>query len=171
MRHWIIAVCLLFVSIPAMADGPAEAASPAVYTKTVDRPMDQAYPLLYEALEAENFWVVMEMNMGQRLAGMKERMGDAYNRSQLTGIRGMVFCNLFWTNRIANADPDMLGICPLSATLYEKDGRTTITMVNPAQVAKGSKAEPEASALGELLMQIVEEAYQDETVHARRNAN
>ena len=42
----------------------------------------------------------------------------------LSSVRSMVFRHIWWTNRIANADPDLLALCPLHLSIYGKDGKT-----------------------------------------------
>jgi len=118
------------------------AGNPALYKKTIDKPMSAAYDSVYAALEDNHFYVVFEANIGKNMAGFSDRWGNEYNTNKLTAIRSMVFCNVVYANRVANADPDMLALCPLRATLIEKDGKTTILFVRPASMAKDSKALP-----------------------------
>ncbi len=44
-----------------------------------------------------------------------------YNRSKLSAIRSMVFCNGWYANQVSNKDPHMLALCPLHMTLIEKE--------------------------------------------------
>ena len=118
------------------------AGNPALYKKTIDKPLSAAYDSVYAALEANHFYVVFEANIGKNMAGFSDRWGKQYNTNKLTAIRSMVFCNVVYANRVANADPDMLALCPLSATFIEKDGKTTIFFVRPTSMAKDSKALP-----------------------------
>jgi uncharacterized protein (DUF302 family) len=136
----------------------AWAAPPSVYVKQTDLPMDAAYDRVYKALETNKFWVVFEADLAARMASFKDRWGDNYNRQGLSAAKSMVFCNIWWTNSIASADPDMLSLCPLHLSLYEKDGKTSVTMLRPSAVAKGSGAEQEAAELEEELIGVIEGA-------------
>lgn len=112
----------------------------AIYKQTVDVPMDKVYPSVYSALEEARFYVVFEPYISKSISRFKEKWGDDYNRNKLTGIRSMVFCNGWYANKVSNADPDMLALCPLSLSLYEKSGKTTIVFVRPSVVAEQSRA-------------------------------
>ncbi len=152
MRSSIL-VFLLFVSLSAVAQAPS------VYKKTVRLDLDSAYQKVHGALEAQRFWVVFEADMGKRMARFAERWGEDYNRNNLTGVRSMVFCHIWWTNQIANADPDMLAMCPLHLSLYERDGTTAVVMLRPSVLARGSSAEAKAAELETELIGIIEGAF------------
>jgi hypothetical protein len=117
--------------------------------------LDEAYQRVYAALEKEKFWVVFEADLGERMAGFREQWGEDYNRSGLSGARSLVFCNLWWTNRIAGADPDMLSICPLHLSLYARGGTTSVVLLRPSVMAQGSGAETEAAELERELTGII----------------
>ena len=143
---------LFMVSVAAVAE------TPSVFKKSVALDMDSTYAKVHRALEDQRFWVVFEADMGARMARFAERWGEDYNRSNLSGVKSMVFCHIWWTNRIANADPDMLAMCPLHLSLYERDGKTTVVMLRPSVLAKGSGAEAEAAELEAELVGIIEGA-------------
>jgi hypothetical protein len=142
MKRLLPGLLLLLILPLTAAAGPA-----GVLRLTSDQPIEAVYDRLYKALEAEKFWVVFEADMGQRMAKMAERWGEDYNRSGLDAVKSLVFCNLWWTNRLANADPDLLGLCPLHATLYVKEGMTVVVMPAIGAMAEGS---PGAGAAREL---------------------
>ena len=120
----------------------------------------EAYDRVYRALEAEEFWVVFEANMGDRMARFAERWGADYNRNELGGIKAMVFCNMEWTNHIANADPLLLGLCPLHLTVYERRGETFIVFPRPSYIARGSPGATRAAELEAVLRGILEKALE-----------
>ena len=153
MRPLVLAL-LLLISLAAFAE------SPSVYKKTVALDMDSTYEKVHRALEDKRFWVVFEADMGARMARFAERWGEDYNRSNLSGVKSMVFCHIWWTNQIANADPDMLAMCPLHLSLYERDGRTTVVMLRPSVLARGSGAENKAAELESELIGIIEGALE-----------
>jgi uncharacterized protein (DUF302 family) len=96
--------------------------------------------------------------MGQRMAKFADRWGEDYNRNGLQSIRSLVFCNIWWTNRIANADPDLLGLCPLHLSLYAKDGNTVVLLPRLSAMAEGSPGKEAASELEAELRKIVQSA-------------
>ncbi len=118
------------------------AAEPAVFRLTAEGGVERFYPKVYQALEEEGFYVVFEADIGGSLSRFAERWGEDYNRSGLSAIRSMVFCNGWYANAVSNADPVLLAMCPLRMTLVEKDGRTTALFARPTAVAAGSAALP-----------------------------
>jgi len=136
------------------------AGSGAVYVKTVEMDLEAAYRAVYGALEEHRFWVVFEADMGERMAGFKDRWGEDYNRGGLDGARSMVFCNIWWTNQIANADPDLLALCPLHVSLYAQAGKTSIVMLRPSVIAEGSPGQAKAAELEQELVGIIEAAFE-----------
>lgn len=145
--------CLSLLGFGARAGDPA-----GVYSRTTSLPLDQAYTRLYEALEAERFWVVFETDMGSRMESMRERWGADYNRHNLTGVRSMVFCNLDWTHRVANAAPELLALCPLHLSVYGQDGHTVVVMPRPSVIAAGSDGATTASELETQLIGVIDAA-------------
>ena len=142
--------------------GQLQAAPAGIYSHSVKMPIDDAYSAIYAGLEENRFWVVFEANMGQRMAGMAEKFGDDYNRQGLSGIKSMVFCNIGWTNRLASVAPELLSLCPLHLTLYEKDGETTVVFPRPSSIAAGSAGIDAAKELEQQMIGIVEKALSGE---------
>ena len=114
--------------------------SGAVYRQQVDRTVDQVYDKLYKSLEDAKFFVVFEPDIGANLSRFAEKWGDEYNQNKLTAIRSMVFCNGWYANKVSNADPDMLAICPLHLSLVERDGKTTVLFIRPGVIGQNSPA-------------------------------
>jgi uncharacterized protein (DUF302 family) len=127
----------LFAAGSASADSSA---SSAVYRLQVDKPVAEVYDNVYKSLEEAKFFVVFEPDIGANLSRFSEKWGDEYNQNKLTAIRSMVFCNGWYANQVSNADPDMLGICPLHLSLVERDGKTTVLFNRPAAIAQNSPA-------------------------------
>ena len=131
----VLAVLLLLT-------GMARAEQPGVLHWQLDQDLETVYGHVYRSLEEKRFFVIFEPNIGRNLAGFSERWGEDYNRSKLTGIRSMVFCNPWYVNQVSNLDPEMLALCPLHISLYEKDGSTHVVFVRLSHVAEGSAAKP-----------------------------
>jgi uncharacterized protein (DUF302 family) len=123
-----------------MSARPLWAENSTVFVLTVNKPVKQIYPKVYDALEDARFFVVKELDIGNNLSGFAEKWGDEYNQSGLSAIRSMVFCNGWYANQVSNKDPRMLGLCPLHMTLIEKDGKTTALFNRPTAIAVNSPA-------------------------------
>ncbi len=139
---------------------PLSAAGPQLRVWEVDKDLETAYPVVYQALEANKFFVVFEPDIQHNLSRFAERWGEDYNRNRLEGIRAMVFCNGWYANQVSNADPDMLALCPLHITLVQQAGSTRILFVKPTQVAQGSKAEALAVELEQAVSTTIDQALQ-----------
>lgn len=131
VRYFLFILCLSFSF--ARADS-------GVFIHSTDRPMTEVYDKVYKSLEDARFYVVFEPNIGNNLSKFAERWGDQYNRSKLSAIRSMVFCNVWYTNQVSNLDPNMLALCPQHVTLIEKDGSTTALYARPTVIAADSPA-------------------------------
>ena len=149
-----------------VAEAPPEtAAAPAsieddgmVYIKKRRKPLSVIYKSVFTALEHNGYFVLIEPNIGKNLANFAQRWGADYNKSQLEEIRSMVFCNAWFANKVANADPHMLALCPLHITLIQKGQLTTILFVRPGKVAANSPARAVAEELEKEIIRIIENA-------------
>jgi len=138
MRKGYMKVMLLSLSV--LITWGAQAAESGMYKQEVDRPIDAVYPAVYKALEDARFFVVFEPNIGKNISRFADKWGDDYNQNKLSSIRSMVFCNGWYANAVSNADPDMLGLCPLRIGLYEKQGKTIVLFARPTVIAAQSQA-------------------------------
>jgi len=138
MRKSYIKTMLL--SLALLISWSLQAAQSPMYKQVINQPMEKVYPAVYKALEGARFYVVFEANIGKNLNRFAEKWGDDYNQSELSHIRSMVFCNVWYANAVSNADPDMLGLCPLRLSLYEKQGETVVLFARPTVIAAQSKA-------------------------------
>jgi hypothetical protein len=148
MKPWLAGLLLL---VPALTlAGPA-----GVITLNTKEPADKVYERIQQALEGAKFWVVFEADMGNRMEKFAEDWGTDYNRNKLTTIKSMVFCSLWWTNQLANVDPDLVGLCPLHLTVYARGGRTTILWPKLSALAEGSAGRDMAMALEQEVSELV----------------
>ncbi len=131
IRSILLILCLSFSLVHA---------DPSIFIHSSDKPMTEVYDKVYKSLEDARFYVVFEPNIGNNLSKFAERWGDQYNRSNLSAIRSMVFCNGWYANQVSNQDPSMLALCPLHMTLIEKDGKTTALFARPTVIAADSPA-------------------------------
>jgi len=113
-----------------------------VYVKTIDAPMSEVYLKVLASFDKSNLIVVSQINILEKFhhAGLREKFGKNFNTNNLTGIKAIIACNGWFGNEVANADPLMMGFCPVRVTLIEKDGKTSILFVRPLLAPKDSKA-------------------------------
>ena len=149
MKKTGLLIALSVISLLANAQG--------IYKKTASMDFKTAYQKVYSALEDERFYVIHEINIGENLAGFKDKWKD-YNLNKVENQQVMIICNGWYANQVGNADPEMLALCPLHITLTEKEGRSTVLFVRPSAVAKGSKAEAIASEIEHKVIKAIEDA-------------
>jgi uncharacterized protein (DUF302 family) len=158
MTRWRPVLVLSLLATLAATTRADSEALPGVYRWEAPFEVAETHDRLYKALEAEQFWVVFEADMGERMARFADRWGADYNRNRLGAVRSLVFCNIEWTNRIANADPALLALCPLHLTLYEQGGDTWVVLPRLSHMAQGSPGLSRATELEAELRGIVERA-------------
>lgn len=129
-----------------------------VYVKKRRKPLTVLYKSIFTALEHNGYFVLIEPNIGKNLSHFAQRWGNDYNKNKLEEIRSMVFCNAWFANKVANADPHMLALCPLHITLIQKGKLTTIVFVRPGKVAADSPAKAVAEELEKDIIRIIENA-------------
>lgn len=131
---------------------------PMVYVKKIKSPLNVVYKKVFTSLDNNGYFVVFEPNIGKNLAHFAKRWGDDYNKNKLESIRSMVFCNGWYANKVSNADPNMMALCPLHITLIHKKGVTKVLFVRPGRVAVNSPAEEIAIELEQDVIRSIEEA-------------
>lgn len=146
----------LIIAVSACLSLNAFAGSDQVYEKSFKQTMDTVYPNVTKALEGNGFKIVYEVDIGNNLKSLSEKLGAAYNQNHLESTKSIVFCNGILANKIGNADPSMLALCPLHVTLVQKDGATSVLFVKPSAVAKGSPAEQAAKELEAKVVKALE---------------
>lgn len=129
-----------------------------IYVKKRRKPLSVLYKSIFTALEHNGYFVLIEPNIGKNLSHFAQRWGNDYNRNKLEEIRSMVFCNAWYANKVSNADPNLLALCPLHITLIQKGKLTTIVFVRPGKVAADSPARTVAEELEKDVIRIIENA-------------
>lgn len=142
----------------AAASAPPAPTEPRIYVKRVKMDFARAYQRVFNGLENNGYFVILEPNMGRNLAHFAQRWGENYNRNRLEQFRSIVFCNGWYANEIGNRDPDLLALCPLHLTLIHKEGITSVLFVRPSQVAAHSPAKAVATELEQDIVRVIEEA-------------
>lgn len=132
-------------------------ADSAIFSLQIDKKSQQVYPALLKSLQAHRLVVVSEINILEKFkqVGLPKMFGKEFNTNNLTAIRAVIACNGYFGNYIANADSEMLALCPVRITLYEKAGKTTILFIHPTPLAKGSAAYTLAKQLDEKVVAAI----------------
>ena len=123
--------------------------------------VEAASERVYKALEQARFWVVHEVDLGERMARQAGAWGANYNRSRVDAVRVLAFGNLEWANGLANADPDLFALYPLHLAVYERGGTSVLVWPRLAGIAAGTPGEMRARELDGEVRRIIEEALAD----------
>ena len=148
---------VLLILIGLFTGFNAQSAESTLYKNTVNQPMDKVYPAVYEALEDARFYVVFEPFISQNIERFAEKWGESYNQNKLSSIRSMVFCNGWYANQVSNADPDMLALCPLRLSLYEKSGKTSVVFARPTVIGAASAAKSVLKEIEDEVIKAIKE--------------
>lgn len=143
-RQTIFLLILVLLWVPSRAD--------TVYRQPLSGSMVEAVSAVSAALEEERLWVVFEANIAASMARFEKRWGEDYNRSALQGLHSLVVCNPFWANAVANADPNMLALCPLRVAIVQRDGPPVALFARPTVIGADS---PALAVLQQLEQKIV----------------
>jgi uncharacterized protein (DUF302 family) len=154
IRHLIALLLLIIASTTCIA------ASPAVYEKSGNMPIDEAFDAVYQELEQRNFYVIFEANIGKNLSRFKDKWAENYNKNKLGGIRSLVFCNGWYANKVSNIDPTMLALCPLHLTIIESSGKAHILFVKPSFIGQDSPALPVLREIEETVIEAINAAME-----------
>ena len=114
----------------------------SVYVKTFDASMAEIYTKLLGTFDAAHLIVVTEINILEKFkdAGLPQKFGKNFNTNNLTGIKAIIACNGWFGNEVANADPLMMGFCPIRVTVIEQEGKTSVLYVRASVAPKESSA-------------------------------
>ena len=151
LRKFILLITVLLISTVANASD-----TQAIFSLEKKADFETTYQAVYKSLEANKFFVVFEPDIGANLKGFGKNWGNDYNQNKIERIKSMVFCNGWYANKMSNADPKFLALCPLRLTMTHKQGVTTALFVRPDFVAKGSKAEAVAKEITQGVIEAIE---------------
>ncbi len=150
LRKFILVVTLLISSA-------VNAAEPlAIFSAEKKADFEATYKSVYEALEANKFFVVFEPDIGASV-GRFGKNWDNYNQNKLERIKSMVFCNGWYANKMSNVDPKFLALCPLRLTMIYKKGVTSVYFARPDFVLRGTKAEAVAKEITEGVIEAIQQ--------------
>lgn len=146
----VLFLCLVIPPMASAAEPPA-----AVYEAQVNADFDKTYKSVYKSLEDNRFFVVFEVNISDNLSRFGKQW-DNYNLNNIENIKSMVFCNGWYANKVSNADPTMLALCPLRLTMTHKQGLTRVLFARPDVIGKDSKAAPVLKELTKAVIDAIE---------------
>jgi len=150
--------CLFLLFIFASTLSMSVSAEEAIYKNKIEAPINDVHDRVYEALEKQRFWVVFETNIGDNLKRFEDKWGDEYNQNQLEGFQSMVVCNGWYANKVSNADPTALALCPLKVNLIHKQGITTVLFARPSVFVQNSPALKVIDEVESLIIEAIETA-------------
>jgi uncharacterized protein (DUF302 family) len=122
---------------------------PYTFGTTVDRPLDEARGLVADALRAEGFGVLTEIDVQ---ATLREKIGVERDPYLILGA-----CNPHLANRAIAADASIGALLPCNVVLRAEDGRTRVEIMDPLAalgVAGSADIEPVAMEANERLRRV-----------------
>ena len=149
LRKFILIIGLLSAALANASDPEA------LFILEKKSDFETTYKAVYKSLEDNKFFIVFEPDIGASVARFGKNW-DNYNQNKIERIKSMVFCNGWYANKVSNADPKFLALCPLRLTMTHKQGITSVLFVRPDFVAKGSKAEAVAKEITEGVIDAIQ---------------
>jgi uncharacterized protein (DUF302 family) len=98
-------------------------ARPYTFGTTLDRSLDEARGLVADALRAEGFGVLTEIDVQ---ATLREKIGVERDPYLILGA-----CNPHLANRAISADASVGALLPCNVVLRSEDGRTRVEFMDP----------------------------------------
>ena len=86
----------------------------------------------------DSMLAILESLAGQGVATANSPTAIRLGRDHWATIRTLAEAGLPVPETVAGADPDLLALCPLRVSLYERGGRTAVVFARPTVVAQGS---------------------------------
>ena len=96
------------------------------YHRVLDVPWEIAVARVKEALKAEGFGVLFEIDLGQKL---KDTLGIDFYRYMILGA-----CNPPLAAQALEVEPDVGLLLPCNVTVYEREGRTVASAVDATRL-------------------------------------
>jgi uncharacterized protein (DUF302 family) len=113
--------------------------------KTLDKGFDETLAEIPEALKAEGFGVLTEIDVRETL---KKKLDVDFRRYRILGA-----CNPPFAHKALQRSLDVGMLLPCNVIVYETDdGRTTVSAVDPMQTL-AAQADPEMRPIAEAVQQ------------------
>jgi len=94
------------------------------FTKELNKPYEAVIGEVTEALKKEGFGILMEINIREK---MKEKLGIEFRKYVILGA-----CNPANAYKALLAEENIGLMLPCNVIVYEKDGRTVLSVIRPA---------------------------------------
>ena len=101
----------------------------------LDMPITEARPIVEEALKAEGFGVLTEIDVQ---ATLKKKIDVDFAPYQILGA-----CSPKHAHKVLSIDPNIGLLLPCNVTLHEIDGRTRVSLIDPIQMLASAGDNPE----------------------------
>lgn len=121
------------------------------YSRTLDLTYEQAVESTREALKAEGFGVLSEIDIKDKL---KEKLGVDFRNYVILGA-----CNPALAYETLQQELDIGLLLPCNVIVYELEGRTIVSAVDAAKmlsVVGNPKLEPTAGKVNEKLRRVID---------------
>lgn len=121
------------------------------YSRTLDLPYSQAVERAREALKAEGFGVLCEIDIKEKL---KERLGVDFRNYVILGA-----CNPALAYQTLQEELSIGLLLPCNVVVYEQDGRSVVAAIDAAKmlsVVGNPKLEATASQVNEKLRRVID---------------
>lgn len=102
---------------------------------TLAVPIDDALAATTAALKAEGFGVLTTIDVR---ATLKEKLGESFDPYLILGA-----CNPTLAHKALSTDPDIGLLLPCNVVLHERDGATTVSIVDPSAMLAAAAERPE----------------------------
>lgn len=126
-------------------------ATPYTFGTVLDQPIDAARSLVTDALKAEGFGVLTEIDVS---ATLREKLGVERAPYLILGA-----CNPRLANLAIEADPSIGALLPCNVVLRSEDGRTAVEILDPIAalgLTGASGVAPVADEARERLRRVVD---------------
>ena len=110
----------------------------------ISRPLNEAEPIVREALKQAGFGILTEVDV---TATLRQKLGVETRPYKILGA-----CNPSIAHRALEADPSVGAFLPCGVALYEdSDGETVVAMQNPGLISESFQAAGLAAPANEAL--------------------
>ena len=121
------------------------------FTKEVNLPYEQAIEKITEELKKEGFGILTTIDVKDTL---KKKIGVDFNRYIILGA-----CNPNFAYQALQAEENIGLLLPCNAIVYEKDGKTKVSLMNPevmSAVSDSEKLNSIANQVGIILRRVMD---------------
>jgi len=129
----------------------------SIYKTEVKQSIEKYYPELKKAIEANRMHVIYEMDLLKKFkeSGYAKKFGKDFNKNKVEGVKTLLICNGYVGNQVSNLDPRMMVLCPIKITLIQKNGKTVVSFVKSASLARNKQVRDLLQTLDEVIINTI----------------